>query len=425
MNVKMRLLIIPGLLIGGLLGACGSQETGQGDTDVTAPEAGEVDVVQGEETPAMTEDQAGVTEEGETGDIDVVEGEADVAEPTTVAPAEEQAGAEATTVAPGEEQAGAEATTVAPGEEQAEAEATTVAPGEEQAGAEATTVAPGEEQAGATDQQTMPEMGQFDMMSAIKASEIIGYDVENAQGEDLGEIEDLVVDLNSSQVRYAVLSFGGFLDIGDKLFAIPLNAINFDQAEQAFIFDVTEEELEQAPGFASDSWPDTANPDWDIDFRDYWPTDTVGATESMEQDETVAEGTDATEDQEGAAQDQVAQSQDTVTTGDEMPSGAMIRVSELLDYNLQDAQNTELGEVEDVIIQMDQQHMAYAVLSLEDMADDTAQEEQLYAVPLNNLQLDTEEEGVFVFNIDQQALDTALSFSPDEWDQQMNLEDVN
>jgi sporulation protein YlmC with PRC-barrel domain len=306
-------------------------------------------------------------------------------------------------------------------------------------------------------------MEQFDMMSAYKASEFIGYNVQNTQGEDLGEIEDLMVDLNNSQVRYAVLSFGGFLDIGDKLFAIPLDAIQFNTEEQAFILDVDEERLEQAPGFERENWPDTATPDWDMGYSDFWldgMTDSVGETEDTVQgdatqdqtateEEAVAEGEGTTEEGATTEEQPVAEGEDTMT--DHSMAGSVIRASELLDYGIHNSQGEELGEVEDLIIQMSpQQHTAYAVLSLEEMDDELAEtgdtaesgdttaqtdavaeaeadaiENRFYAIPLSNLQFDPQQEGVFVFNADPQMLDTALSFTEDEWSNQMNLEGVN
>jgi len=420
--------------------------------------APDVEVVQGEETPVMGEDQVGVTE-GDTGEIGVGEDQAG-AVTTPDAAAEEQAGV-ATSEITTEEQAGIETTPDAAAEEQAgvaTAETTT----EEQAGIETTPDAAAEEQAGvettpdaATEEQagagTIPGIEQFDMMSAYKASEFIGYSVQNLQGEDLGEIEDLMVDVNNSQVRYAVLSFGGFLDIGDKLFAIPLDTIQFNAEEQAFILDVDEERLEQAPGFERENWPDTANPDWDMGYSDFWldgTTDSVGEAEgtvqgdaaqdqTVTEDEAVVEGEDTTGAETTTEEQPVAEGQDTMT--DQPMAGSVIRASELMDFDIHNAQGEELGEVEDLIIQMGPQHMAYAVLSLEEMNDELAQsgdtaqteaaeetiEDRFYAIPVSNLQFSPEEEDVFVFNVDPQMLDTALSFTQDEWSNQMNLEDVN
>ena len=72
----------------------------------------------------------------------------------------------------------------------------------------------------------------FSSPSVLSASTIIHTSVENAAGESLGRIEELMVDLNSGRIAYAVLSFGGFLGMGDKFFAIPFEALTFDSVEE-------------------------------------------------------------------------------------------------------------------------------------------------------------------------------------------------
>lgn len=94
----------------------------------------------------------------------------------------------------------------------------------------------------------------------LSASSIRGDSVRNLEGEKLGEIEDLVIDLASGAVAYAVLSFGGFLGLGEKLFAVPWNAMGLDLEERSFILDVDREFLEHAPGFDRNAWPDFASP---------------------------------------------------------------------------------------------------------------------------------------------------------------------
>ena len=61
---------------------------------------------------------------------------------------------------------------------------------------------------------------------------IIGSNVVNQQNEDLGKIEDLVIDTSAGRIAYAVLSFGGFLGLGDKYFAIPWEGFRFDISEK-------------------------------------------------------------------------------------------------------------------------------------------------------------------------------------------------
>ncbi|UII31387.1 PRC-barrel domain-containing protein [Fulvivirga ulvae] len=90
----------------------------------------------------------------------------------------------------------------------------------------------------------------------ISATTIEGTDVVNAKGENIGEIKDLMIDWENSTIAYAVLSFGGFLGFGEKLFAIPMEALEFDTSRQdTIILDIEKEHLENAPGFDKDEWP--------------------------------------------------------------------------------------------------------------------------------------------------------------------------
>ncbi len=91
----------------------------------------------------------------------------------------------------------------------------------------------------------------------LSASSIKSTSVENNAGEDLGKIKDLMIDWENGSVAYAVISFGGFLGLGEKLFAIPLESFrfeNYDGHERA-VLNITKEQLEDAPGFDPDNWP--------------------------------------------------------------------------------------------------------------------------------------------------------------------------
>ncbi|MDX1524064.1 MAG: PRC-barrel domain-containing protein [Anaerolineae bacterium] len=113
-------------------------------------------------------------------------------------------------------------------------------------------------------------------LHTLSASTISGDNVKNSQGEDLGHIEDLMIDLASGRVSYAVLSFGGFLGMGNKLFAIPWQAFSLDAENKEFILNVSKEKLENAPGFDKDHWPNMADREWGseihryYDFEPYW-----------------------------------------------------------------------------------------------------------------------------------------------------------
>jgi sporulation protein YlmC with PRC-barrel domain len=110
----------------------------------------------------------------------------------------------------------------------------------------------------------------------LSSTTICGDPVVNAAGENLGEIEDLMVDLHNGRVAYAVLSFGGFMGIGDKLFAVPFEALKLDAEHDRFVLDIPREKLEKAPGFDKSSWPDFADPRFGqqvygyYDISTYW-----------------------------------------------------------------------------------------------------------------------------------------------------------
>ena len=92
----------------------------------------------------------------------------------------------------------------------------------------------------------------------FKASKLIGYSVKNKQGEEVGEIEELVINSQDGRIAYAVLSFGGFLGMGDKLFVIPWKSLTPIPEQQSFSLDIDKEKLAETPGFDDTNWPDMA-----------------------------------------------------------------------------------------------------------------------------------------------------------------------
>ena len=94
------------------------------------------------------------------------------------------------------------------------------------------------------------------------ASTLTGNDVYNLKGEDLGDVKEFMLDTRTGRVAYAVLSFGGFLGLGDKLFAVPFNALKLDTVNKRFTLDVEKSRLENAPGFNKDMWPNMADQTW-------------------------------------------------------------------------------------------------------------------------------------------------------------------
>lgn len=102
------------------------------------------------------------------------------------------------------------------------------------------------------------------------ASTLIGNDVYNHKGEDIGNIKEIMLDMRTGQVRYAVLSFGTFLGMGGKLFATPWTALTLDTNNKRFVLNVDKERLAKAPGFDNDKWPDMADQAWANEIHSYY-----------------------------------------------------------------------------------------------------------------------------------------------------------
>src|SRR5690349_10072375 len=83
----------------------------------------------------------------------------------------------------------------------------------------------------------------------LSASTLAGDRVRNSRGDDLGKVDEIMIDIPSGRVAYAVLSFGGVMRMGNKLFAVPWNALRVDEDDKCFILDVDKRTLESAPGF--------------------------------------------------------------------------------------------------------------------------------------------------------------------------------
>ena len=98
-----------------------------------------------------------------------------------------------------------------------------------------------------------------------RASEIIGMKVMSNNDESIGDVEDLVLDAKTGEIRYAAISVGGFLGMGDKLVAVPWQSLNCEKDQQGdpqLTLNTSREKLKNAPGFDQDNWPDFANEKW-------------------------------------------------------------------------------------------------------------------------------------------------------------------
>ncbi|GAA0546369.1 PRC-barrel domain-containing protein [Rheinheimera aquimaris] len=102
------------------------------------------------------------------------------------------------------------------------------------------------------------------------ANTLLGNDVFNHKEESLGDIKEIMLNVGTGKVSYAVLSFGTFLGMGEKLFAVPWDALKLDTQNKRFVLAIEKERLSKAPGFDKHKWPNMADQAWAKGIDDYY-----------------------------------------------------------------------------------------------------------------------------------------------------------
>ena len=240
---------------------------------------------------------------------------------------------------------------------------------------------------------------------ALRISQVRGMTVRNSGGKDLGDIKDVMLDMGDhGRVRYAALSFGGFLGMGDKLFAIPWRALKFqhdpDKDKNFVIFDVTEETLKQTPGFDKDHWPDMADQRWmqDVD-KHHGVNLRAGNTE-------VHVRTNVRDNRSETA---------AAKTGASEQNWRLHRASEAVGMKVKNANGDKLGKVEDIVVAMNSGNIRYLALSFGGFLGIG---DKLFAVPWNAvvLQYDPDHNEHFVlFEVTKDQLEKASGFDKDHY----------
>ncbi len=120
-----------------------------------------------------------------------------------------------------------------------------------------------------------PEMGKGHRINVVMSHQIIGSPVYNLKGERLGKVKDFALDIDTGSIVYAVLDFGGFIGIGNKLFLVPWKSIAMLPSEGIFYLDKSKEQLKKAPGFDKNKMPDIGNVRWGAEIHRYYLDDYV------------------------------------------------------------------------------------------------------------------------------------------------------
>jgi PRC-barrel domain len=108
--------------------------------------------------------------------------------------------------------------------------------------------------------------------TVISASKVTGTSVYNTQGDQLGEIYDVMVDKRSGKIAYAIMSFGGFLGIGERYHPLPWPNLKYDTRQGGYVVGLTKEQLEGAPTFGATDAPAWGNRQYETSIHDYYKT---------------------------------------------------------------------------------------------------------------------------------------------------------
>ncbi len=225
--------------------------------------------------------------------------------------------------------------------------------------------------------KTAPTMksGQMHNVPArnIRLSQLVGKDVRNAQGEDLGDIKDVIIDVNNSRVHYVVLSFGGFLGMGNKLFAYPVRAFSLAADKDELILNVAKERLKDAPGFEADRYPNFEAAVYRDRVDNYF-----GKPLAIEP----------------------------------RPNMRLVRSGELIGKDVNGANGRDLGEIQDVVLNMANGNVQYAVLEFD---QSWSLNDKLFAFPLRSFKQGARVSEDWMLNISKDTLNNVPGFDKKAW----------
>lgn len=251
--------------------------------------------------------------------------------------------------------------------------------GSDHAGSQAGTAAPAGAKAGARTTKSSPSgsastsastHGQSSDTRDLRASELIGMSVRNPKGNNIGQIDDLVVDLHSGEVRYAMLRFDPGIMSAEKLFAVPTTELRMAQDRDDLVYDMSEKRLEQAS----------------VDRKD-WNARWLRDGDRMAKLNKV--------------------------WGIKQPSenAAAHRASDLIGKDVNDRKGDKIGEIEELVVDMAHQKVHYAVMAFD---PSWTSPEKNYAIPLKSFRL-AKDKDELTLDIDKSKLASMKSFTDDRY----------
>lgn len=251
-----------------------------------------------------------------------------------------------------------------------------------------------ENQAQSDRQRQLRASGQQQMTRLHDAEKLIGsavYDRTDRE-EQVGTLNEIVIDSRSGEIKYGVLSFGGFLGFGDKLFAVPWSAFDFaatteDEGPRIYA-PISNQKLEAKDGFDKDNWPQMADPQWSKDTHERWGQKDMNQRDGQLTPQDRAQQARTQPDRAQADRaDQQGQGQGRDAMAQRGQSGDLLRCSTLIGREVDNNADENIGEINELLVTERDGRVAYAVLSLD--GDFLDGEKNRVAVPWSALNAQT------------------------------------
>ncbi|MEQ8614956.1 MAG: PRC-barrel domain-containing protein [Lacipirellulaceae bacterium] len=236
----------------------------------------------------------------------------------------------------------------------------------------------------------------------VRASQLVGLNITNDEDETVGEINDLVLDDATGKVKYVALSAGGFLGIGDKLFAIPLDAFRWSKNkdnEWIGTLNVQEEDFENVEGFDQDNWPNMADRQWRTKHSDTF--------QNVRQENR--RGDKRREDRDRTERRKLEEEAYRQKSG-----RGVYRVSQLMGLNIGNGNDETVGEINDLVFGARRGKALYVAL---EAGGTLGIGDGLFAVPFDafNFRMKEGKEVTATLNATKQQFENAEGFDTDNW----------
>jgi sporulation protein YlmC with PRC-barrel domain len=235
----------------------------------------------------------------------------------------------------------------------------------------------------------------------MRLSKLVGANVYDAKGTSLGEIKDAIVDANNSKVVYAIVSYGGFLGLGEKELAQPLHSFRREAARDRLVLDVDRQRLKDAPGFDKGQWPDWKRSDYGSRVDRFWA--------SRDQSADATNAPSGSRDAAASNRSAGALGGDpTATTGNER----YVRATKILDADVELANGDDIGDIEDVVVNLNDGSVRYVVLQFDRK---WSMDDKLVALPPTAFRPKGDGDDIVLKDASREQLKQAPSFDKNSW----------